>query len=440
MRSARTRKLRSKSSQRIAVAARDASDTPQQPPRPADPLLARRADDPGSCDRPGRPCFAPARIRRRRCRAPRFHDRISATWPSAISVDDLIGTGAPGSDVGSTSPRSMRILLLTHYFPPEVGAPQTRLRETVALLQALGHEVRVVTGPPHYPDGRVRPGYRASHIRRERRDGPPSSGSRSIPRPNRTFVDRAIDQGSFAAATLAAVSDIRWADVLIVESPPLFLGLSAAFHRAVTGRPYLFHVADPWPDFPIAIGALENRQAQRLALAIERISYQSASLITTVTPGLVARLERKRGATGRVRLLPNGVNLDRFRPDISSDSARRRLGWPEVRLTLAYVGSVGLAQGVQTLVDAVAPLREEGVELRMIGDGFDRDRLAQATADAGLAHIHFDPAVPAASVPDLLGRSRRDRRDAAAGTALRGLAADEARGGTRGGPAGTRQR
>ncbi len=296
----------------------------------------------------------------------------------------------------------MRILLLTHYFPPEVGAPQTRLRETVALLQALGHQIRVVTGPPHYPDGRVRSGYRASHIRRERRDGTPVLRLPMIPRPNRTFVDRAIDQGSFAAATLAAVSDVRWADVLIVESPPLFLGLSAAFHRAVTGRPYLFHVADPWPDFPIAMGALENRQAQRLALAIERISYQSASLITTVTPGLVARLERKRGATGRVRLLPNGVNLDRFRPDISSDSARRRLGWPEVRLTLAYVGSVGLAQGVQTLVDAVAPLREEGVELRIIGDGFDRDRLAQATADAGLGHIHFDPAVPAASVPDLL--------------------------------------
>ena len=89
----------------------------------------------------------------------------------------------------------MRILLLTHYFPPEVGAPQTRLRETVALLQALGHQIRVVTGPPHYPDGRVRSGYRASHIRRERRDGTPVLRLPMIPRPNRTFVDRAIDQG-----------------------------------------------------------------------------------------------------------------------------------------------------------------------------------------------------------------------------------------------------
>jgi glycosyltransferase involved in cell wall biosynthesis len=297
---------------------------------------------------------------------------------------------------------AMRILLVTHYFPPEVGAPQTRLRETVVLLQALGHEVRVMTGPPHYPDGRVRPGYRADRVRRERLGDTRVLRLPMVPRPNRTFMDRAIDHGSFAAATLAAVADVRWSDVVIDESPPLFLGLSAAFHRAVSRRPYLFHVADPWPDFPIAMGALENRLAQRVAYAMESVSYRWASLITTVTPGLVARLERKPAAAGRVRLLPNGVDVERFRPDVRPDVARRRLGWPEARLTIAYVGSVGMAQGVQTLVDAVAPLGDEGVELRIVGDGFERDRLAAAAAAAGLTHVRFDPAVPASSVPDVL--------------------------------------
>src|SRR4029078_8328793 len=112
--------------------------------------------------------------------------------------------------------------------------------------------------------------------------------------------------------------------------------------------------------------------------------------------------ETRPASAGRVRLLPNGVDVERFRPDVRPDVARRRLGWPEARLTIAYVGSVGMAQGVQTLVDAVAPLGGEGVELRIVGGGFERDRLAPAAAAAGLRHVRFDPAVPSSSVPDVL--------------------------------------
>jgi glycosyltransferase involved in cell wall biosynthesis len=296
----------------------------------------------------------------------------------------------------------VRILFITHYFPPELGAPQTRLRETANGLRELGHDVRVMTGPPHYPDGRVRPGYSAVGLRREAIDGIDVLRLPMIPRPNGGFVDRVIDQGSLAIVACAALPVVRWAEVLLVESPPLFLGLTAAFHRLVSRRPYLFHVADPWPDFPIAMGALNHPVARRTAFAIERLAYRHAGLVTTVTVGLVRLLDRKPAATGRVRLLPNGVAIDRFDPTTDAAAARRRLGWPDDRLTLVYVGSVGLAQGLGTLIDAVAPLRGEGVSLRIVGEGFERQQLAARVRAEHLDHIHFDDPVAAAHVPPIL--------------------------------------
>lgn len=296
----------------------------------------------------------------------------------------------------------MRILFLTHYYPPELGAPQTRLRETAAGLGSLGHTVRVLTGPPHYPDGKVRPGYRAWRPSVELIDGVRVHRLPMWPRRNGGFLDRAIDQGSFAAAAMTAIGDVRWADVVLVESPPLFLGATAAWQRLLTGRPYVFHVADPWPDFPIAMGALRNPIAKRAAFGLEGLAYRHAAFVTTVTPGLVELLERKPAARGKVRLVPNGVDVTRFDPARSADEARAGLGWQDAPLTLVYAGSVGLAQGLGTLLDAVEPLRDAGVVVHVVGEGFERERLSLEAQQRGLTHVVFEPPLPASRIPDVL--------------------------------------
>jgi len=296
----------------------------------------------------------------------------------------------------------VRVLLLTHYYPPELGAPQTRLHETARALLALGHEVRVVTGPPHYPDGLVLDGYHALRPSRETIDG---VRVRRLPvwvRPNGGLLDRTLDQGSFAVSAMSALGSVRWSDVLLVESPPLFLALTAAWHRRAVRRPYVYHVADPWPDFPIAMGALRSPLVSKVAYGLEALAYRNAGLVTTVTPGLVELLDAKPSARGRVRLVPNGVDTRRFRPDRSAAEARAELGWPEARLTLVYVGSVGLAQGLGTLLEAAAPLAASGIVVHVVGGGFERERLAAEARDRGLGHIRFEPSVPAAQVPTLL--------------------------------------
>lgn len=298
--------------------------------------------------------------------------------------------------------RLPRILILTHYYAPELGAPQTRLRETARHLHDLGHEVRVLTGPPHYPDGVVRPGYSSWRRRQDLLDGIPVQRLPMLPRPNGGLLDRTIDQATFAAAACAAMPAVRWSDVVLVESPPLFLGVAAAWHRLAARRPYVFHVADPWPDFPIAMGALPNPALRRVAHGMAALAYRGARLVTTVTPGLVALLDAKPSARGRVRLLPNGVETGRFAPGRSAAEARAELGWPEARLSLVYAGTVGLAQGVGTLVEAVAPLGSAGVVLHVVGEGREREALRADAARRGLDHVRFETPVPVERVPTVL--------------------------------------
>lgn len=297
--------------------------------------------------------------------------------------------------------RGLRVVFLTHYYAPERGAPQTRLRETIAGLRSLGIDSTVVTGPPHYPAGRVLDGRRLVWPRRDRIDDVTVHRLPMIPRPNGSILDRVVDQGSFAAVAVAAAPIIRRADAFVVESPPLFLGGTAAILRAMTGRPYLFHVADPWPDFPIAAGALRGGVPIRLALWVESLAYRRASVITTVTPPLVDRLARKAGADGKVRLVLNAVDIDRFQPDLDPAAARAELGWGP-GFTLVYSGTVGLAQGLDTLIEAVRRLPDLDLTVRVVGDGIEARGLKAHAEALGLTKIVFQPSMSADRIPTVL--------------------------------------
>jgi glycosyltransferase involved in cell wall biosynthesis len=300
----------------------------------------------------------------------------------------------------------VRIAILTHYWAPEVGAPQTRLRETALELMRLGDEVRVITNHPHYPDGVVWPTYNALTIRRETMDGIRVLRLPVLARPNTRFLNRIVDQASFAIAAAAAVREVRWADVLLVESPPLFLGLTARWLSAVARRPYVFHVADPWPDYPIEVGALRGSVPIRMARWLERRAYAGASGITTPTEGCARIIAAQVGSPGKVRVVPNGVDLRRFDPSHDTQRARAALGWPSDPFTFVYTGTVGLAQGLGTLLDAAERLSQtDGLppySIRIIGDGAERKGLEGSAARRGLTAISFERPRPASEVPLVL--------------------------------------
>jgi glycosyltransferase involved in cell wall biosynthesis len=295
----------------------------------------------------------------------------------------------------------VRLLILTQYYAPETGAAQTRLAATALGLMERGLDVTVLAPAPSYPSGIVPGGYSSWRPTVERIDRVRVVRLPSIIVPGARISRRIVGQATFAAATLAAVALAPRYDVALVESPPLLLGIPARV-LAAAGLPYVFHVADPWPDFPIALGYLRSPIARRAAFALEALAYRGASAITTVSPPLVQLLQAKPSAAGKVSHIPNTVDVARFATTdrrARRKRARDELGW-NAEFTAVYAGTVGLAQGLDTLVDAAA-LVTTPMSIRIYGDGVEREALARRATN-GVATVTFHDPVPAARVPDVL--------------------------------------
>src|SRR6476660_9477197 len=164
----------------------------------------------------------------------------------------------------------MRVLILTHHYPPEVGAPQTRLGGTARFLRDRGHDVAVVTAMPSYPTGVIPPAYRRTPRRSERIDGIQVERTWTYARPGGAIRLRLANQLSFTASALAALPAVGRQDAILVESPPLFLGMTGAIFGAALRAPVVLHVSDLWPTVPIELGALSNAWVIRAARLFER--------------------------------------------------------------------------------------------------------------------------------------------------------------------------
>jgi glycosyltransferase involved in cell wall biosynthesis len=266
----------------------------------------------------------------------------------------------------------LRVTFLTHYYAPEAGAPQTRIAELAAGLTGLGHDVTVHTGFPHYPEGRVLPPYRNRPLLRERGAG----GERVVrsavyPVANRGFARRLLNHASFAGSALATAAAAGAADVVVVESPPLFLAAAGVAYARAKRAPLVLNVADRWPASAVELGALTDPRAVRAAEALERWAYRHAAAITVPTAGLERALAAEPAAAGRVARLGPAVDLGRFAP----------IALPEAHsgpLRVLYAGTVGLAHGIGTLLEAARRAGPAVVEVSVAGDGAESGRLAGA--------------------------------------------------------------
>jgi colanic acid biosynthesis glycosyl transferase WcaI len=294
------------------------------------------------------------------------------------------------------------ILYLTPYYPPEVGAPQARISEMAQRLVQAGHRVTVLTTRPNYPTGIVPAEYRTGAHDRETIAGVEIIRLWSLHSPNQGFWRRILAQLSFGGLSpWLAGKALKRPDVLIVESPPLFDALGG---RALARRfkcPYIFTVADIWPESAVQLGALHNRLFIWLAERLEWTTYQKASAVWAVTAGIRSELLRRGLAPEKIFYLTNGVDTAKFHP-IDQATARQTLGWGD-RFTLVYAGTHGLAQGLQMVLDAAEALRERSdIRFVLIGDGALKASLVADAQRRQLANVTFIDPLPHAEMPLIL--------------------------------------
>ena len=299
----------------------------------------------------------------------------------------------------------MRLLIITQYFPPEMGAPQARLHELAKRLKAMGHEITVLTALPNYPTGRIFEGYRARPRVTEVIDGMkvvrtwlyPSKSGRTLP--------RLLSYLSFGfSSLLLGVWGIHRQDVVLIESPPLFLvPFALLISRAVRGKAVMM-VSDIWPDIIVRIGhASEKSLSVRTMLWLEKFSYNHSYAVALTNPGAVSQIHERFPHLENVTVISNGVDTRMFSSEFRKEQVRAGFGAGPDDFLVGYCGLHGLAQGLEVVLETAARLAERSdIKFVMIGDGPTKDDLIRKSRELNLTNLSFHDKRPKSDMPKIL--------------------------------------
>jgi glycosyltransferase involved in cell wall biosynthesis len=300
----------------------------------------------------------------------------------------------------------MHILYLSQYFPPEVGATQTRAYEMARGLVQAGHQVTMIAEVPNHPSGIVPPEYRGKWVERSTLDGVDVLRVWVKASPVKTFRSRMAFYLTYMAnATLVGALRARGPfDVVYATSPPLFVGAAGlALHR-LKRAPFVFEVRDLWPESAVALGELSSPRAIAWAGKLEELCYNRASRIVVVTEGIRQRLIQRGFPAGKLALLPNGANTDLFQPQPALGAQfRAEHSLPADAFVAIYAGIHGIAQGLETVLHAASLLRNTpGVRFVLVGEGPVKPELQALAAQLRLDNLLMLPEQPRAAMPVIL--------------------------------------
>jgi colanic acid biosynthesis glycosyl transferase WcaI len=298
----------------------------------------------------------------------------------------------------------VRILYLSQYFPPEVGATQTRAYEMARHLVSAGHQVTMLAEVPNHPSGIIPAEYRGKLYKRADLEGIDVIRVWVKASPQKTFTTRMIFYITYMiSASLAGLLLARGRyDAVYATSPPLFVGGAALALSTLRRIPLLFEVRDLWPESAVALGEMTNPRAVALAGKLEEMCYNRARCVVVVTEGIRRRLE-ERGFGSKVVLIPNGANTELFRPAPEAGAAlRAELGLADKFLVI-YAGIHGVAQGLETVLDAARQLQGvPDVHFLFVGEGPKKAELLALRNRLGLSNVTMLAEQPRAEMPAYL--------------------------------------
>ncbi len=283
----------------------------------------------------------------------------------------------------------MNILFLTDNFPPETNAPATRTHEHARNWVSAGHQVAVLTNVPNFPTGRVFPGYRNKLWQREVMDGIRVVRVWTYVTANEGFFRRSLDYFSFGVTGVIGGLFLPTPDVIVATSPQIFTALGGCILAWIKRRPFVFELRDLWPDSIVAVGAMREGPLLRTLRRLEYWLYHRSAKIVSVTNAFKRILVANGIPQGKVAVIRNGVDLKAFMPGPKPIELARRLGL-EGKFVAAYVGTIGMAHGLDALLSAAERLRDRrDLAFVLVGAGAERTRLEEDAKRRGLGNVIF---------------------------------------------------
>jgi glycosyltransferase involved in cell wall biosynthesis len=283
-----------------------------------------------------------------------------------------------------------RWLVLTQYYPPELGAPQVRLGAMTRELTRHGLDVRVLTAMPNYPTGVIADGYQNRWLVDETIDSVAVRRLWIFPAAGRGALRRLANYLSFSVTGLLGALAAQRPDVVFVEAQPLTLGLAALIVKWTRGVPYIYNGPDLQVEVAGQLGFVSHAPVLRLAAALERLVARQSWKVATVTNQFVEHFRREGVPTEQITFLPNGADADLLRPAPPSAALLDRWDLHGKKVFL-YVGTHAYYHGLEVVIDAAARLRDrDDIAVLMIGRGPERAALLQRAAALGLNNVTFD--------------------------------------------------
>ena len=296
----------------------------------------------------------------------------------------------------SDSSRPLRIGVVTQYFSPEtVPFP---ISVPVALAER-GHSVRVVTGFPNYPAGRLFPGYR------QRFGVTEQHGAMRVRRcpiwisHSRNPLGRILNYLSFAVSSLSASRFLRDADVVYVYATQMTAALAPFLWRKLRGTPYVLHVQDLWPESITGSGMVGGRAGAVISALLRpllRRAYRSAAATIGITPSMTRALVERGVPADRAGTVWNWAPP--AEPDPKAPAPRDERRAPDGTTRVLYAGNLGRLQDLETVLHAFARLADEPITLDVLGDGVAEAELRALARSLGLTRVRFHGRVGPAEV------------------------------------------
>ena len=300
----------------------------------------------------------------------------------------------------------MKILILTQYYPPETGAPQNRLHELALELIKLGVEIEVLTAMPNYPKMEIFNDYRGKKFLTEKIDGITVYRSSIYVKKSKKILFRLVNYFSFVFSSMWYGSrKLPKYDFILVESPPLFLGISGYFLAKRKKAKLIFNVSDLWPESAEKMGLVSNKLFLKAATILEEFLYKKSILITGQTQGIVKNI-KNRFPNKNVYWLPNGVDLTLYNPENIESNWRKEKGFEDNDILLIYAGIIGHAQGLEVILKAADILKnEQNIKFLLIGDGPVKNDLLEMQKKHNLENVVFYDSVPKGEISKIIKSS-----------------------------------
>jgi colanic acid biosynthesis glycosyl transferase WcaI len=297
-----------------------------------------------------------------------------------------------------------RILLVTQWWPPEPDS--SRGLPFARWLLERGHDVKVITGFPNYPAGRLYPGYKLKFKQWDETDGVPVLRVPLYPNHDQSASKRIVNYASFAAsATAIGMSMLGKVDVVYAMATPPTAGLPAWANKVLRSVPYLFNVTDLYPEAVLESGMLAPGLKQKMIRGavnqLCRTVYGNAAFVTAISRGYRDILIRRGLEPDRVHAVFNWVDEKLFRPVPRDEALAKKLGL-DGKFNFIYAGNFGPLQGVDTIIRAAARLKHlPDVQIALIGTGQLEMELRQLAQDIGATNVHFTGRLDQTLMPEV---------------------------------------